>query len=57
LTINSTGAGNSGGPVIDTNGRVVAIFTLGIQRDVQISGAVPIRYGMELMSVKPMEAR
>ncbi|HMD41392.1 MAG TPA: trypsin-like peptidase domain-containing protein [Candidatus Acidoferrum sp.] len=57
LTINSTGAGNSGGPVIDTKGRVVAIFTLGIKRDVQISGAVPIRYGMELMSVKPMEAK
>jgi serine protease Do len=57
LTINSTGAGNSGGPVFDDKGRVIAIFTLGIKRDVQISGAVPIRYGMELMSVKPMEAR
>lgn len=56
LTINSTGAGNSGGPVIDANGRVIAIFTLGIKSDVQISGATPIRYGMELMSVKPMEA-
>jgi S1-C subfamily serine protease len=57
LTINSTGAGNSGGPVFDDRGRVIAIFTLGIRADVSISGAVPIRYGSELMSVKPMEAR
>jgi serine protease Do len=57
LTINSTGAGNSGGPVFDDRGRVIAIFTLGIKADVSISGAVPIRYGMELMTVKPMEAR
>lgn len=57
LTINSTGAGNSGGPVFDGKGQVIAIFTLGIHRDVNISGATPIRYGMELMGVKPMEAR
>lgn len=57
LTINSTGAGNSGGPVFDGKGQVIAIFTLGIHGDVDISGAVPIRYGTELMSVKPMEAR
>lgn len=57
LTINSTGAGNSGGPVFDGKGQVIAIFTLGITGDVHISGAVPIRYGTELMSVKPLEAR
>lgn len=57
LTINSTGAGNSGGPVFDDHGRVVAIFTLGRTLDVTVSGAIPIRYGMELMGVKPMQAK
>ncbi len=57
LTINSTGAGNSGGPVFDDKGRVIAIFTLGRTLDVSISGAIPIRYGLELMTVKPMEAK
>jgi serine protease Do len=57
LTINSTGAGNSGGPVFDERGRVIAIFTLGRTLDVSISGAIPIRYGLELMTVKAMEAR
>ena len=54
LTINSTGAGNSGGPVFDDQGRVVAIFSLGRTLDVSISGAIPIRYGMELMGVSSM---
>jgi serine protease Do len=49
LTINSTGAGNSGGPVFDDHGRAVGIFTLSIQKDAMITFAVPIRYGMELM--------
>jgi S1-C subfamily serine protease len=49
LTINSTGGGNSGGPVFDEQGRVVAIYTSGRRLDAQISFAVPIRYGMELM--------
>jgi hypothetical protein len=51
LTINSTGGGNSGGPVFDDQGRVIAIYTSGRSalRDATISFAVPIRYGMELM--------
>jgi S1-C subfamily serine protease len=49
LTINSTGAGNSGGPVFDDQGRVIGIFTSGIRLDAMITFAVPIRYGMELM--------
>jgi S1-C subfamily serine protease len=51
LTINSTGAGNSGGPVFDSHGRVIAIYTSGrsMAGDATISFAVPIRYGMELM--------
>jgi S1-C subfamily serine protease len=49
LTVNSTGAGNSGGPIFDDRGRAVGIFTYGKQYDAMITFAVPIRYGMELM--------
>ncbi len=49
LTINSTGAGNSGGPVFDDAGRAVGIFTLSRHTDAMITFAVPIRYGVELM--------
>ena len=53
LTINSTGGGNSGGPVFDDKGKVTGIFFAGAAdpKGVQISFAVPIRYGMELMDV------
>ena len=53
LTINSTGAGNSGGPVIDDQGRVIGLYTYGRSRvgDATISFAVPIKYGMTLMGV------
>lgn len=51
LTINSTGAGNSGGPVFDERGRVTGIFYAGRRTDAAITFAVPIRYGKELMSV------
>lgn len=54
LTINSTGAGNSGGPVLDSRGRVIGIFTYAIQMDARITFAVPIRYGMELMGTTPV---
>jgi serine protease Do len=54
LQINTTGAGNSGGPVFDDHGRVIAIFFAGL-RDTSgtaVTFAVPIRYGQELMGVK-----
>jgi S1-C subfamily serine protease len=52
LTINSTGPGNSGGPVFDDHGRVIGIlFASGRKDDVVLTYAVPIRYGRELMSV------
>ncbi len=52
LTINSTGAGNSGGPVFDDHGKVVGIFFAGLRMDAAITFAVPIRYGLELMGTK-----
>lgn len=52
LTINSTGGGNSGGPVFDDKGRVTGIYTAGSNGPGPgISFAVPIRFGLELMNV------
>jgi serine protease Do len=51
LTVNSTGAGNSGGPVFDDRGRVIGIFTSSNSLDVKVTFAVPIRYGLELMGI------
>jgi S1-C subfamily serine protease len=56
LTINSTGHGNSGGPVFDSYGHVIAIFTYGwsaSQGDFGFSAAVPIRFAKELMGIQP----
>ena len=54
LQINTTGHGNSGGPVFDDHGRVVAIFFAGLRDEsgTSVTFAVPIRYGRELMGVK-----
>jgi S1-C subfamily serine protease len=50
LQINTTGAGNSGGPVFDDHGRVIAIFYAGLTDGrTAVTFAVPIRYGRELM--------
>jgi S1-C subfamily serine protease len=53
LTINSTGGGNSGGPMFDAFGHVIGLYFAGKRTDAQISFSVPIRYGIELMSVGP----
>lgn len=46
LTINSTGPGNSGGPMFDDQGRVIGIYSAGSQR---MSYSIPIKYAIELM--------
>jgi len=51
LTINSTGGGNSGGPMFDAFGNVIGIYFAGKTGDAQISFAIPIRYGMELLRI------
>jgi len=54
LTINATGHGNSGGPMFDDEGNVIGIFYAGTAdaAGTQISFAVPIKYGLELMGRK-----
>ncbi|WP_338872905.1 trypsin-like peptidase domain-containing protein [Spirosoma sp. SC4-14] len=51
LTVNATGAGNSGGPVFDKDGNVIGIFSASSswQDATRITFAVPIKYGLELM--------
>jgi serine protease Do len=48
MSINSTGGGNSGGPVFNKYGEVIGLFTYGISDDVQTSAAIPIKYGRDL---------
>ena len=57
LTINATGAGNSGGPMFDDEGNVIGIYYAGKSdaRGTQISFAIPIKYGMELMGIKKVQ--
>lgn len=47
----SAGAGNSGGPVFDSAGKVIGLFTYGTLRET-MTLAVPIRYGRDLMPVQ-----
>lgn len=49
LATGSTGAGNSGGPVFDAQGRVIGIFFAGDKANA-ITYAVPIRYGKEFLA-------
>ncbi|MFO1218819.1 MAG: trypsin-like peptidase domain-containing protein [Burkholderiaceae bacterium] len=50
MSINSAGQGNSGGPVFDADGKVIGIFsTVGSAGLATLTGAVPIRYGLDLL--------
>jgi S1-C subfamily serine protease len=50
LGINTTGAGNSGGPVFDSKGRVVAVFYAGRSYGgASATFAVPVKFGKELI--------
>lgn len=52
LNVNTTTAGNSGGPVFNDAGRVIGLYTYGADRN---SFAVPIKYGEELMGIKAIK--
>ncbi|MBK8609216.1 MAG: trypsin-like peptidase domain-containing protein [Chitinophagaceae bacterium] len=53
LTVNATGGGNSGGPVFDDKGNVIGIFYASANDgQTKITFAVPIKYGLQLMSVR-----
>jgi serine protease Do len=54
LTVTATGAGNSGGPVFDDRGRAIAIFSYRRETDTKITFAVPIRFGIGVMEIKPV---
>ena len=50
LSVNATGAGNSGGPVFDTKGRVIGLFTYGRNYGgASVSFAVPISHARALL--------
>lgn len=52
LSINSTGGGNSGGPVFNSAGKAIGLFTYGgcLPGDACVSYAVPIKHGNNLLA-------
>jgi serine protease Do len=50
MSINSTGSGNSGGPVFNKAGKVIGLFTYGRSKGgAETTEAVPIKYGRDLL--------
>jgi serine protease Do len=57
LSINSTGAGNSGGPVFNAKGKVIGLYTYGRCLDNCVSAAVPIKHGRFLLNPQRTSAQ
>jgi S1-C subfamily serine protease len=50
LSINSTGAGNSGGPVFNKDVKVIGLFTYGRSAGgAMTTEAIPVKYGRDLL--------
>jgi serine protease Do len=51
MSINSTGAGNSGGPVFNDKGHVIGLFTYSghDKEGTMVTYAVPVKYGRDLL--------
>jgi serine protease Do len=57
LSINSTGSGNSGGPVFNDRGHVIGLYTYGRESGgARVSFAVPIKYGRDLLQLQRANA-
>ncbi|MFO1428658.1 MAG: trypsin-like peptidase domain-containing protein [Candidatus Competibacteraceae bacterium] len=55
LTVNQLGAGSSGGPVFNEYGKVIGIlYARAYHQGTNITFAVPIRHGIDLMKVAPV---
>jgi serine protease Do len=53
MSVNSTGSGNSGGPVFNKAGKVIGLFTYGMSGGgANNSGAIPIKYGRDLLQAQ-----
>jgi serine protease Do len=59
LSINSTGGGNSGGPVFNSSGKAIGLFTYGgcIIGDACVTYAVPIKHGRFLLTPQRTSAQ
>ncbi len=56
LTVLATGAGNSGGPVFDSAGKVIGLFTYSRTRGSErVTFAVPIKYGRDIMQLQKVQ--
>jgi S1-C subfamily serine protease/pSer/pThr/pTyr-binding forkhead associated (FHA) protein len=51
LTV-TTGPGNSGGPVFNASGKVIGLLTYRSARETNVSYAVPIKFGRDLMKLQ-----